>query len=159
MQLIKNIKVSHCTNHASIKAPVADIKVFEVVWWLVHHFCTSFKNLFFKSWFWEIKGKIVFVEETLLLALKAKGFQVSSYPIFIDLQFNHSMARGNLNKSKKVLNSTTSASKYIPKRPIICISWNLKSPFQIHFFLVKVPLNVNIVKQDLLNKKQFLKTL
>ena len=88
MQLIKNIKVSHCTNHASIKAPVADIKVFEVVWWLVHHFCTSFKNLFFKSWFWEIKGKIVFVEETSLLVLEAEGFQVSSYPIFINLQFN-----------------------------------------------------------------------
>ena len=89
MQLIKNIKVSHCTNHASsIKAPVADIKVFEVVWWLVHHFCISFKNPFFKSWFWEIKGKFVFVEETSLLVLKAKGFQVSSYPIFIDLQFD-----------------------------------------------------------------------
>ena len=34
----------------------------------------------------------------------------------------HSMARANLNKSKKVLTSTTSASKYIPKRPRICIN-------------------------------------
>ena len=34
----------------------------------------------------------------------------------------HSMARANLNKSKKVWNSTTTASKYIPKRPRICIN-------------------------------------
>ena len=69
----------------------------------------------------------------------------------------HSMARANLNKSKKVLTSTTTASKYIPKRPRICINWN--PPFQTQIYLVKVPLNVNIVKQDLLNKKQFLKIL
>ena len=71
---------------------------------------------------------------------------------------NHSMARAKLNKSKKVLNySTTTASKYIPKRTRICINWN--PPFQIQIYLVKVPLNVNIVKQDLLNKKQFKKNL
>ena len=35
----------------------------------------------------------------------------------------------------------------------------LKSPFQTQIYLVKVPLNVNIVKQDLLHKKQFLKIL
>ena len=69
----------------------------------------------------------------------------------------HSMARANLNKSKKVLTSTTTASKYIPKRPRICINWN--PPFQTQIYLVKVPLNVNIVKQDLLHKKQFLKIL
>ena len=34
----------------------------------------------------------------------------------------HSMARANLNKSEKVWNSTTTASKYIPKRPRICIN-------------------------------------
>ena len=34
----------------------------------------------------------------------------------------HSMARANLNKSKKVLTSTITASKYIPKRPRICIN-------------------------------------
>ena len=32
-------------------------------------------------------------------------------------------------------------------------------PFQTQIYLVKVPLNVNIAKRDLLNKKQFLKTL
>ena len=32
-------------------------------------------------------------------------------------------------------------------------------PFQTQIYLVKVSLNVNIVKQDLLNKKQFLKNL
>ena len=49
---------------------------------------------------------------------------------------------------------TTTALKYIPKRPRICINWN--PPFQTQIYLLKVPLNVNIVKQDLLNKKQFL---
>jgi hypothetical protein len=34
----------------------------------------------------------------------------------------HNMARANRNKSKKVLTSTTTASKYMPKRPIICIN-------------------------------------
>ena len=70
---------------------------------------------------------------------------------------SHSMAKNNLNKGKKVLTSTTTASKYMPKRPRICINWN--PPFQTQIYLVKVPLNVNIVKQDLLNKKQFLKIL
>ena len=58
------------------------------------------------------------------------------------------MARANLNKSKKVLNSTTTASKYIPKRPRICFNWN--SLFQTKIFfvkVVKVPLNVNSAKQ------------
>ena len=32
-------------------------------------------------------------------------------------------------------------------------------PFQTQIYLVKVSLNVNIVKQDLLHKKQFLKIL
>ena len=70
---------------------------------------------------------------------------------------HHSMARANLKKSKKVLTFTTTASKCMPKRPRICINWNL--PFQTQIYLVKVPLNVNIVKQDLLHKKQFLKNL
>ena len=55
------------------------------------------------------------------------------------------------------MTSTTTASKYIPKRPRICINWN--PPFQTQIYLVKVPINVNIVKQDLLHKKQFLKIL
>ena len=42
-----------------------------------------------------------------------------------------------------------------PKRPRICINWNL--PFQTQIYLVKILLIVNIVKQDLLNKKQFFK--
>ena len=67
------------------------------------------------------------------------------------------MARADLNKSEKVLTSATTASKYIPKRHKICINWN--PPFQTQIYLVKVPLNVNIVKQDLLSKKQFLKVL
>ena len=62
------------------------------------------------------------------------------------------MAKANLNKSKKVLTSTTTASKYIPKRPRICINSN--PPFQTQIYLVKVLLNVNIVKQNLLNKKK-----
>ena len=37
------------------------------------------------------------------------------------------------------------------------INWNI--PFQTQIYLVNVPLNVNIVKQNLLNKKQFLKNL
>ena len=70
---------------------------------------------------------------------------------------SHSMAIANLNKSEELVTNTTTASKYIPKRPRICI--NLKPSFQTQIYLVKVPLNVNIVKQDLLNKKQFLKIL
>ena len=69
----------------------------------------------------------------------------------------HSMARANLKESKYFSTSTTTASKYIPKRPRICINWN--PLFQTQIYLVNVPLNVNIVKQDLLNKKQFLKIL
>ena len=34
---------------------------------------------------------------------------------------SHSMARANLKKSKYFSTSTTTASKYIPKRPRICI--------------------------------------
>ena len=56
-------------------------------------------------------------------------------------RLTHSMARANLNKSKFFLTFTTTASKY------------MKSPLSDP----KVPLNVNIVKQVLLNKKQFLK--
>ena len=69
----------------------------------------------------------------------------------------HSMARANLNKSVRQVTNTTTASKYIPKRTRICIDWN--PPFQTQIYLVKVPLNVNIVKQDLLHEKQFLKIL
>ena len=84
-------------------------------------------------------------------------YNIFTNTIWHAIIFQHSMARANLNKSKKVLNSTTTASKYIPKRPRICFNWN--SLFQTKIFFVKVPLNVNSVKQDLLNKKQFLKFL
>jgi hypothetical protein len=69
----------------------------------------------------------------------------------------HSMARANLNKGEELVTNTTAASKYIPKRPRICI--NLNPLFQTQIYLVKVPLNVNIVKQHLFHKKQFLKIL
>ena len=65
----------------------------------------------------------------------------------------HSMATANLNKSKELVTNTTAASKYIPKSPRICINQN--PPFQTKIYLVKVPLNVSIVKQDLLHKKCF----
>ena len=61
------------------------------------------------------------------------------------------MARANLNKSVWLVTNTTTASKYIPKRTRICINWN--SPFQTQIYLEKVHINVNIVKQDLLDKK------
>ena len=37
--------------------------------------------------------------------------------------------------------NTTKASKYIPKRPIVCINWNPLFPTKI--YLVKIPVNVN----------------
>ena len=62
----------------------------------------------------------------------------------------HSMARANSNKSESLVTNTTaeseSASIEIP-------------PFQNQIYLVKVPLTANVVKQDLLNKKEFLKIL
>jgi hypothetical protein len=63
---------------------------------------------------------------------------------------------GNLNKSKETMQTVTAALKvedhYPPK---------LKSPFWTKLYLVKVPLNVKIVQQDLLHRirKQFLKIL
>jgi hypothetical protein len=64
----------------------------------------------------------------------------------------HSMARANLNKSKS-LDLYYHSIKVHPQE-----SASIKN-FQTQTYLVKVPLNVNIVKQDLLNKKQFLKML
>ena len=93
---------------------------------------------------------------TLRIRSRLSGIGSQSHPWNKQTAY-HSMVRANLNKSKKVLTSSTTASKYILKRPRICINWN--PPFQTQIYLVKVPLNVNIVKQDLLNKKQFLKIL
>ena len=70
---------------------------------------------------------------------------------------HHSMATANLKKSEDLMTNTTAASKYIPRRSKICVNWN--PLFQTKIYLVKIPLNVKIVKQDLLNKKQFLKIL
>ena len=67
---------------------------------------------------------------------------------------NHSMARANLNKSEVFFTNTTTATKYIPRRSRICIDWNIS--FQSQIYLVKVPLNVHIVKQDFLHKKLML---
>jgi hypothetical protein len=69
------------------------------------------------------------------------------------------MAIANLNKSKFFLTSTTTASKYIPPRGPESVPIEIP-PFQTQIHFVKVPLNENIVKQDLFNKKiMFLKIL
>ena len=52
-------------------------KAFEVVWRLVHHLCITFKNPFFKSWFWKIKANFVFLQEnfvTLHRYINISGF-------------------------------------------------------------------------------------
>ena len=67
----------------------------------------------------------------------------------------HSMARANVNNSVWLVTNTPTASKYIPKWTKIYINWN--PPFLTQIYLVKVPLNVNIVKQDLLHKISFWK--
>ena len=46
---------------------------------------------------------------------------------------NHSMARANLNKSEKLMTNNTAESKYISRRPKICINWN--PPFRPHFII------------------------
>ena len=65
------------------------------------------------------------------------------------------MARANLNKSKQVLTSTTTASKYIPRRPRISINWN--PPFQtsLHKILEVVFFRLNFF--FFRNKKSFSK--
>ena len=56
----------------------------------------------------------------------------------------HSMARTNLNESEWLVTNTTATSKYTLKRPRLCISKN--PTFQTKNYLVKVTLNVSIVK-------------
>ena len=85
------------------------------------------------------KGKVV-----VKLLDQSCRHKVLIYPML------HSMAMGYLNKSKK-----TTALKVAPQRTIIHKNQNL--PFLIKIYLVKVPLNVKIVQQDLLHRKQFLK--
>ena len=48
--------------------------------------------------------------------------------VLIFVQHHLSKAIANLNKSDELVTNTTVASKYIPKRPRICINWN--PPFQ-----------------------------
>ena len=69
-------------------------------------------------------------------------FDVQSEDQLLHFGSNHSMARANLKKSKYFSTSTTTASKYIPKRP----------SFQTQIYLANVPLNVNVVKQDVIKK-------
>ena len=77
-----------------------------------------------------------FFKKGFKIEVKKKYFSKKCAPKFLffnekNQKDSHSMARANLNKSKKVLTSTTTASKYIPMRPRICINWN--PPFQISF--------------------------
>ena len=67
------------------------------------------------------------------------------------------MARANLNKKLKSLDFCHHSIKVHTQEAQNL--HQLKSPFQTQIYLVKVPINVNIVKQDLLHKKQFLKIL
>ena len=65
--------------------------------------------------------KILEITATYYLTFLIQIFR--AYSIIIEKNIvNHSMARDNLNKSKKVLTFTTTASKYITKRPRICIN-------------------------------------
>ena len=86
------------------------------------------------------------------------GFwQVSSAPSLTDHMVYtspaHSMARANQNKSENLMTNTTAASKYKSRRPRIYINWN--SPFQTNMYIVKVPVDVKIVKKDLLHENSF----
>ena len=86
------------------------------------------------------------MEAAAEVRLKSWGSKASTYA-------THSMATANLNKSEEFVTNTTAASKYIPRTPRISINWN--PPFQAKIYLVKVPLNVNIVRQHLLHRKCF----
>ena len=50
------------------------------------------------------------------------------------LSFKHSMATANLNKREELVTNTTTVSKYIHKKPRICININL--PFRTVFYEV-----------------------
>ena len=78
----------------------------------------------------------------------------------------HSMARANLKKVKaSQLLLPQHQSTYPRLRRYSSVTQDaqnlhqLKSPFQTQIYLVNVLFNVNIVKQDLLNTKQFFKIL
>ena len=71
----------------------------------------------------------------------------------------HSMARANLKKSVWLVTNTTTASKFIPRRPRISINWN--PPFQtsLHKILKEVLFRLTIFffrNKKSLSKKQLL---
>ena len=67
------------------------------------------------------------------------------------------MARAKLNKSEFFLTNTTKASKYLPRRPRICINWN--PLFQTHIFFIKCTSKCNNCETRFTSSKQFLKNL
>ena len=79
---------------------------------------------------------------------------ISKIPQNLDQRQSHSTTSDNLNKSENFM--TTVASKFIPKSEAQNLH-QLKPSFQTKNYLVKVPLNVNIVIQDLLYTNSFCK--
>ena len=72
-----------------------------------------------------------------------KGCKVSFSVIKTVISAFHSMAMGNLNKSKETTPTTTTASKYIPRRTKISINWN---PTFWTFFLKQIFKDKNFQK-------------
>ena len=99
------------------------------------------RNKIFFQYVWEIlwKNGIFYIFLYIFL-------QVLQY--FWNLA-EHSMARANLNKSEELVTNTITASKYICKKPWICI--HLNPPTSDPDLLSKRTSNVNTVKQDLLH--------
>ena len=63
------------------------------------------------------------------------------------------MAKVNLNKTEKRKIKITTALKFITLE--ILINKDENTLFQTKIYLVKIPVNVKIVKQDLLHRKPF----
>ena len=88
-------------------------------------------------------------------AVQYYNIKLSNIPmkstVRMKLHYNLNKAKFNRHRTvrpgpiwKKVNTSTATASKYIPKKPRVCINWN--PPFQTKIYLVKETLNVNVVK-------------
>ena len=96
--------------------------------------------------FWLLKS-IFYVKNHWILNSKSgvdlpETFYCKKVLIFIQLTkglmrklLKSSKMESILNKSKKVLTSTTTSSKYIARRPRICINWN--PSFQTQIYLIK----------------------
>ena len=102
------------------------------------------------------KNLILMITKKLLRTFY--GPLLNNYLSLLDLSYSvtnwyHSMARANL---KKVNTSQLLLPQHYQEAQNL---HQLKSPFQTQIYLVNVPINVKIVKQDLLNKKQLLKIL